>query len=172
MLVNTLVLSNNCSTSHWVRQNLHSSHCVDQKQTHSWTRLERNLTSPQQSLKHHEPSPWSVTCGVLLLWDVLCLTHLCAPSIRQSTHTLSRFSDLGCSTALQRWAASADSTRCTCSRPHDKPASFPRLLLLPEHSPRMWRSNKSFSPFQSSCHSLACSQSPRHSHWLFVPVHR
>ena len=27
------VLSNNCSTLHWVRQNLHSSHCVDQNKT-------------------------------------------------------------------------------------------------------------------------------------------
>ena len=27
------VLSNNCSTPHWVRQNLHSSHCFDQNNT-------------------------------------------------------------------------------------------------------------------------------------------
>ena len=27
------VLSNNCSTPHWVGQNVHSSHCVDQNST-------------------------------------------------------------------------------------------------------------------------------------------
>ena len=35
------------------------------------------------------------------------------------------------------WAAFADSTRCSCSWPHAKPASLWRLLLLPQHSPRM-----------------------------------
>ena len=33
----------------------------------------------------------------------------------------------------RRWAASADSTRFTCSWPHAKPALFSRLLLLLQH---------------------------------------
>ena len=50
------VLSNNSSTLHWVRQNLHSSHCVDQNNPLvDLAGKESDVT--QQSLKHHESSP-------------------------------------------------------------------------------------------------------------------
>ena len=50
------VLSNNCSTLHWVRQNLHSSHCVDQNNPLvDLAGKESDVTD--QSLKHHESSP-------------------------------------------------------------------------------------------------------------------
>ena len=69
----------------------------------------------------------SVSCrcghGVLLLRDVLCLTHLS--------------SGLGCSTAPRRWPRLP--TPRVCSWPHAKPASFLRLLLLLQHLSRMQR---------------------------------
>ena len=77
---------------------------------------------------------WTVTCGVLLLWNVLCFTNLCALSARQSTRrAFSSIFYLVHSTVPRRWAASADSTRFACSWPHAKPASFSRLLLLLQH---------------------------------------
>ena len=71
----------------------------------------------------------------------------------------------GCSTAPQRWAASADSTRCSCSWPHTKPASLLRLLLLPQHSPRMWGSSHHSS--RRSVSSLG--PIPTHHHFV-TPV--
>ena len=70
------------------------------------------------------------------------------PPVR-TEHTPFRSSDLGCSTAPRRWAAIADSTRCICSWPHAKLASFLRLLLLLQHSSRMWRLIQSCPPLQS-----------------------
>ena len=67
------------------------------------------------------------------------------------THTLLDFPALGCWTAPQRWAASADSTRCSCSLPHAKPASLPRLLSCAS----IHRECESFSPFsRRAFHSL------------------
>ena len=41
-----------------------------------------------------------------------------------------------------------------------KPASLPRLLLLPQHSPRMWRSSRPLPSLQSSCRSTAWTKYP------------
>ena len=50
------VLSNNCSTLHW-SDKTYTVHTVSTKATHSWTWLERSLTSLKQRLKHHQSSP-------------------------------------------------------------------------------------------------------------------
>ena len=75
---------------------------------------------------------------------------------RPDAHS-SRSSDFGCSSGPPRWAAFADSTRCICSWPHAKPASFLRVLLLLQHSSRMWRLIRSFPPFQSLSPFLSLS---------------
>ena len=88
----------------------------------------------------------------LWMWSTPAARRALAhPLVRteHTQHTPFRSSDLGCSTAPRRWAAIADSTRCICSWPHAKPASFLRLLLLLQHSSRMWRLIQSCPPLQS-----------------------
>ena len=50
------VLSTNCSTPHWVRKNLHSSHYVDQSNTLVDLAGKESVTT-KAKLKHHESSP-------------------------------------------------------------------------------------------------------------------
>ena len=109
-------------------------------------------------------SQGSVRSPELLLWDALCLTHLCALS--QSTWRtllpIHRFSVLNCT------------TRYSCSRQHARPESILRMLFLHQHSLRMWGSSQPFPPLKSSYRfrGRTSSHSPsfHQSHWLFVPV--